>query len=108
MLAELSLRLEFGMTEIAFPGIAIPCSVSRGIRRWRSVLATGTARDHTTRVGDNVVDVVLQNVGIYHMPVHPTVAGAGLEVEDNMRMGCKSSRTAAHDAWEVFGLVNNG
>ena len=81
MLVELRLRGEFKMTEIAFPGGAIPCSSSCGVCRWRSVPVTC---DHTPWVGDNVMHIMLQNVGIYHMPVHPTFAGTGLEVEDDI------------------------
>ena len=84
MLVELSLGWEFEMTEIAFPGRTIPCSISRGIRRWRSVLASCAIGDHTLRIGDNVVRIMLQNVGVYHMPSNPTIASTGLKVEDDI------------------------
>ena len=84
MLVELRFRSEFSMTEIAFPERTIPRSSSRGIGRWRSVLASCAGGDHTARVGDDVVHIMLQNVSIYHMPVHSAVTGTGLEVEDDI------------------------
>ena len=84
VLVELSHRWEFSMAEIAFPGGTIPCSIGRGICRWRSVLVGCADGDHAPRVGDDVVHIVLQNVGIYHMPVHPAVTGPALEVEDDI------------------------
>jgi len=84
MIVELRHRREFSMTEIAFPGGTIPCQISRGIRWWRGVLMSCADRDHTPRVGDDAVHIMLQNVGIYHMPVYPTVTGTGLEVEDDI------------------------
>jgi len=83
MLVELRLGSEFSMTEITFPRGTIPCSVSRGIRRWRSVLVSCADGDHPPRVGNDVAHIILQHVGIYHMPAHSTITGTGLEVEDN-------------------------
>ncbi len=84
MLVELGFGWEFDVTEVAFPGRAIPCSISCGIRRWRSVLASRAIGDHTQRIGDNVIHIMLQNVGVYHVPVNSTFASTGLEVEDDI------------------------
>lgn len=84
MLVELSFGCEFNVTEVAFPGRTIPCSISCGIRRWRGVLLSRAIGDHTPWIGDNVLHIMLQDVGIYHVSVNSTVASTGLEVEDDI------------------------
>ena len=84
MLVELRLGCEFNVTEVAFPGSSVPCLISCSIRRWRSVLPGRAIGDHAPRIGDNILHIMLQNVGIYHVSGNSTIASTGLEVEDDV------------------------
>ena len=95
------------MAEVALEHRSVPRGSSGGILV-HGILRGGAAREQTRGIGDDVARVEAADLAVDGGAVHPRLARAGFEVEDEGRGGDKDKAAASERATDVRGCMHKG
>ena len=95
------------VAEVALEHRSIPRGFSDKVLV-RGILRGGAAREQTRGIGDDVARVEAADFAVDGGAVHPRLARAGFEVEDEGRGGDKGKAAAFERATDVRGCMHKG
>ena len=95
------------VAEVALEHRSVPRGSSGGVLV-HGILRGGAAREQTRGIGDDVARVEAADFAVDGGAVHPRLARAGFEVEDEGRGGDKGKTAASERTADVLGCVHRG